>query len=73
MTFVEQIIPGKIKGRRDFFSSELLEEMFVTVLSQIGFASDLEVLSQKLLIDAGGITEPLLQSQAQWNIFLYAS
>lgn len=56
MTFVQQIIPGKIKGRRDFLfffilSPELLEEMFVTVLSQIGFASVLEVLCQKLLID----------------------
>lgn len=56
MTFVQQIIPGKIKGRRGFlfyffFSPELLEEMFVTFLSQIGFASDLEVLCQKLLID----------------------
>lgn len=34
-----------------FFSPELLEGMFVTILSQIGFASDLEVLCQKLLID----------------------
>jgi len=34
-----------------FFSPELLEEMFVTVISQIGFASDLEVLCHKLLID----------------------
>lgn len=59
MTFVQHIIPDKIKSRNvifflfsfSFFPSELLDEMFVTVLSETGFAGDLKVLFQKLVID----------------------
>lgn len=61
MTFVQHIIPDKIKSRNViffsfflfffFFPSELLDEMFVTVLSETGFAGDLKVLFQKLVID----------------------